>query len=312
MTTGSEENPSSRGAKQKREFWGPNTAHAAQGQSHTKAVPSGHMIVAEVWRGDIRECVHVAHVVETDHRGQVIRAWGDADFVTSLRSSAKPVQAIPIMAELPDDELAICCASHPGQTDHVDLVLKVLNRSGARESDLVCGPVTHGCSGNHAGLMLAATKVTGSFRGYQLPTHPIQKELRVLIETLSQSHRMYDGPDGCGIPTYGLTLTEMARLFAALPAGILRVMIDNPTLIGAQDWIDVRVMKATRRIVAKTGAEGLLCLALDGRGIAIKVADGSTRPLSHITLHVLYEAGWISEEERNQLCLPGDIRITEG
>src|SRR5205814_9593132 len=61
-------------------------------------------------------------------------------------------------------------------------------------------------------------------------------------------------------------------------------------LVGSPDGIDVRLMKATEgRILAKTGADGLLCLSLlqERQGLAIKVLDGGVRALAPATLHIL-------------------------
>ena len=70
------------------------------------------------------------------------------------------------------------------------------------------------------------------------------------------------------------------------------------------DWIDVRLMKATGgRILAKTGADGLLCLSLIGRnrGLAIKVLDGGTRALGPATVEILRRIGWLSDDEPQTL-----------
>lgn len=277
-------------------------------------------IVAEVWRGPIRESLHYGFYTEVDDAGLLRAGVGDPDFVTTLRSSAKPLQAVPLLTlpnasdvDLTDEELAICCASHPGQPRHAALAASVLALSGYLPDHLVCGPpehapspLKHGCSGNHAAILLAARLMNVPLEGYERPDHPAEAFIYRTIAEMAGAEAMPVATDGCGVLTFGLRLREMARAFAALtrPGApwerIPRVMGAHPDLIGAENWIDVRLMQVTQgRLIAKTGAEGLLCLGLtgQGRGMAVKILDGSPRPLGLVTLEALERSGWITPEE---------------
>jgi L-asparaginase II len=274
------------------------------------------MFIAEVWRGDIRESLHACVVVEVDERGALLSAWGDPEFITTFRSSAKPLQAIPLVTlpnseqlDLTDEELAICCSSHPGLPRHTALAASVLALSGYIPDHLVCGPagnppvpLKHGCSGNHAGILAVAHLLGAPLQGYEKPDHPAQLLIRKMIALMASSTDMRIATDSCGIPTYGLRLREMAAAYASLcQAGahwerIPQIMGKHPELIGPKERIDVRLMQASQgRIIAKTGAEGLLCLGLrdQGRGMAIKVLDGNPRPLGPVTWEALRRTGWM-------------------
>jgi L-asparaginase II len=51
-----------------------------------------------------------------------------------------------------------------------------------------------------------------------------------------------------------------------------------PELVAFQGAIDTELMRAVPGLVAKIGAEGVLAVGLaDGRGLALKVRDGSLR-----------------------------------
>jgi len=286
-------------------------------------------VAAEVWRGEILESVHRASAAEADASGAVLWALGFPDMMAAFRSAAKPLQAIPL-ATLPgardlgltEEEMAICCASHPGEPRHAALAASVLALSGCPPDDLVCGPagnppspLRHGCSGNHAGLLVAARLLGASLAGYEQPGHPVQVRVRALIQELAGARELREAVDGCGIPTWGLTLAQMARAFAALTAPeapwarIPRAMALHPELVGPRDRADVRVMQATGgRVAAKTGAEGLLCLGLmqEGRGMAVKVEDGSPRPLPALAAALLARSGWIGTEEAERIAAPDD------
>lgn len=278
------------------------------------------MFIAEVWRGKIRESLHQSAVVEVGLEGTLLSSWGDPDFVTTLRSAAKPLQVLPLVTlpnsgelGLTDEELAICCASHPGLPRHTALSASVLALSGYIPDALVCGPagdppatLKHGCSGNHAAILAIARLLGAPLAGYEKPDHPAQQLIRKIIALMASSTDMQIAVDGCGIPTFGLRLREMAAAYASLcQAGahwerVPRVMGGHPELIGPEERIDVRLMQVTGgRIIAKTGAEGLLCLGLraQGRGMAVKILDGNPRALGPVTITALERIGWLTPEE---------------
>lgn len=238
------------------------------------------------------ESRHLVHAVVV-RDGEVAEAWGDPGVVSFVRSAAKPLQALPLVPfELPDDELAIACASHEALPEQLVAVRALLARAGAATEDLECGAehgskLRHNCSGKHAGFLFLAHRRGWSSEGYRLPEHPVQQNVRELV-----SAAVGKGPadldtavDGCGVPTFALSLVEMARVFDALvrgePAGadaVVRAMTAHPQLIGGPGAVDTLVMRALPGSVAKRGAEGVLCVGLaDGAGIALKVDDGANR-----------------------------------
>ena len=102
---------------------------------------------AEVWRGPILESVHVGHAVICDDTGQIVEAWGNPEQVILPRSSAKMIQALPLInsgaAEekgLGTEHLALACASHNGAAIHTDRVNAWLADLGLTDDDFRCGP----------------------------------------------------------------------------------------------------------------------------------------------------------------------------
>jgi L-asparaginase II len=238
------------------------------------------------------ESRHVVHVVAV-RDGAVVDSAGDAELVTFLRSSAKPFQALPLALEepdLPDEELAIACASHDGAPEHLAAVRALLARAGCTEDDLECGPergarVNHNCSGKHAGMLLRVKRHGWPLPGYSALDHPLQQELRGLVAAALGVDDPPTAVDGCGVPTFAAPLSAMARAFSRLGSGelpgaerITGVMRANPVLIGGETAADTRLMLALHDSIAKRGAEGLLCALLpDGTGVAAKVEDGANR-----------------------------------
>ena len=127
-------------------------------------------ISVAVRRGPFVESVHLVHAVAVQD-GAVVAEAGDTAFLTSLRSSAKPFQALPLVRardDLEETEIAIASASHRAEPEQIDAVRRLLARAPATEDDLEVGlqerrppqAIYHNCSGKHAG-MLAACRARG-------------------------------------------------------------------------------------------------------------------------------------------------------
>lgn len=257
-------------------------------------------------------------MVESVHRVHVATAAGAErgdDLVCFLRSAAKPVQAIPLVeayGDLADAEIAIACSSHQAEPAQLDAVRLLLARAGATVDDLENGPqegrpegkLGHNCSGKHAG-MLAACRANGwPFPGYRLPGHPLQRRIAGLVGASETA------VDGCGLPTYAMPLSAMAALLERVPDRIAAAMLARPDLVGGRGIEDTALMLCVQGLLAKRGAEGLLCLVEPGgRGYAFKVEDGNARAILPAAGAVLGIPELAAVELRNSLGEPiGELR----
>jgi len=248
-------------------------------------------IVVEVHRNGVVEAVHRLHAVAV-RDGQIVAASGDPQLTCYMRSSSKPLQALPLVRardDLPEDELAIACASHHDTPDQVAAVRKLLARAKATEDDLELGPqegrppqkIHHNCSGKHAGMLALCAARGWETKGYHLPEHPVQRACHEAHAEAAQVEPEEAASDGCGVVTFALPLERMAHAYSrleSLPGGerIAAAMRARPDLVGGPDGADYLLMRAATGWFAKGGAEGLLCAAgPDGTGIALKAEDGS-------------------------------------
>lgn len=252
-----------------------------------------------VRRGPFVESVHRVHAVAVQD-GRIVEAAGDPRLVCSLRSSAKPFQALSLArarADLDDADLAIASASHRAEPEQLDAARRLLAKAPAGESDLVCGHdprnggsgLLHNCSGKHAG-MLAACRARGwATDGYHLAGHPLQAEIEAEVAAAAElrTDELATAVDGCGVVCFALPLERAARMFARLEerdggARVAAAMRARPDLVGGRDADDTLLMRAQPGWVAKRGAEALFCAAgPEGLGVALKVEDGgyrATRP----------------------------------
>src|SRR3954468_21746754 len=164
------------------------------------------MKLASVYRGAHLESEHHGSIAVVDARGRLLAFAGDPAFRTSLRSAAKPFQAIPLLEyggaeefELSGEEIALTCASHGGEPLHVSTAAAILRKGEFDESDLLCGahlpydekaaaelrasgeepsPLHNNCSGKHAGMLLATQVMDVPSSRYIDAEHPLQVLMR--------------------------------------------------------------------------------------------------------------------------------------
>jgi L-asparaginase II len=248
-----------------------------------------------VRRGDQPEATHFVHAVAV-RDGAIVAEAGDPHFVTFLRSSAKPFQALPLARaydDLDQRELAIASASHLGDRNQLDAVRMLLTRANAGEDDLECGPeghppsrLRHNCSGKHAGMLAVCHAHGWRTEGYRLSGHRMQREnLKDVAQAAGvEEDSIRTAVDGCGVGTFELPLERMAVMFAQFESSregkrIADAMRALPEYIRGPHATDTVLMQTLPGAVAKGGAEGLLCGVLpDGTGFALKTVDGAQRP----------------------------------
>jgi L-asparaginase II len=248
-----------------------------------------------VRRAGVVEARHRVHAVAVQG-GEVIAEAGDGSLACFMRSSSKPLQAIPLARAREDvdpRDLAIASASHLADPAQLDAVRALLAKAPATEDELECGPaghplrtVNHNCSGKHAG-MLALCRANGwRSEGYRLEGHRAQRAMHAVHAEAAEvaEDELDTGVDGCGVVTFSLPLERMAHAFVRLEqldggARVAEAMRAYPDLIRGPSATDTRLMKALPGWIAKGGAEGLLCAAGGGVGIALKSEDGNGRAL---------------------------------
>jgi L-asparaginase II len=289
-------------------------------------------VLVEVLRGALVESRHAGSVAVADADGATVLALGDVVSPVYPRSAVKAFQALPLIETgaadqfaFGDRELALACASHGGESDHVLGVERMLAQAGLSPSALQCGthwpmhqPSAHAlarigapsalhnnCSGKHAGFVCSACAMGVEHGGYLDAAHPVQREVKAALEALGGApipdrHRAVDG---CSVPTWAMPLKDLASAFArfATGAGMAPARAAAATrlraAVAAQPWYVAGTGRFCTevmghfgtRVFVKTGAEGVYCGALPelGLGIALKIDDGAGRAAEVATATVI-------------------------
>ncbi len=327
------------------------SANAPTGPGRQRGAPEAgaevNPLLVEVTRGNMVESRHRAAFAVVDTEGRAVRHGGALEQPVYPRSAIKPLQALALLEtgaaeayELGDAEIALSCASHSSERRHVETVERWLTRIGCGVGDLECGAhlpsnqeamtellasggaptaAHNNCSGKHAGFLTVARHLGVETAGYIKFEHPIQQRVLGILEQMTglDLGRAPRGIDGCGIPTLGIPLGNLALAMARLgdpsdqpetrqaaAARLRRAVAAEPFMVAGTGRFCTRVMALTgERALVKTGAEGVYCAALPelGLGVALKVDDGATRAAELIMGRLLVALGVLSETEAEEL-----------
>ena len=290
----------------------------------TPAVLDDAPVLAHAVRGGFVESVHRASVAVTAADGSVELELGSATDPVFPRSSNKPVQALAMVRhglDLAPHHLALVCASHSGEDFHLEAVREILAGAGLSVADLRNTPdypvdeqarlawvragsekqsLAQNCSGKHSG-MLATCVVNGwDHTAYLEVDHPLQRACDETLAELAGEPVAATAVDGCGAPVMAVSLAGLARAFgriASAPAGtdearVADAIRTSPEYLGGSRRDVTTFIQRTPGAIAKDGAEAVYAVGLaDGRGIALKVADGGQRARTVILAAVLRRLG---------------------
>lgn len=210
-------------------------------------------------------------------------------------------QVAVMLAKLGLTEAALQCgAPLPSDDDEMGKVL-----AGIRPSS----PLQCDCSGKHTGMLASSLHLGYPVDTYLEPSHPLQTLIKGILAEVCRVRpdAIVMATDGCSLPTFGASIRAFATAYATLaapeqaPAGAGRehanalnrlrsAMIAYPeNVAGEGEFVTDLMSLSGGAIAAKSGAEGLLCMAIPRQelGIAIRVADGSFRAHPVIALSVL-------------------------
>jgi L-asparaginase II len=280
-------------------------------------------VLLEVLRGGRVESRHRGAIAVVDADGRLVLALGSVERPVFPRSAVKALQALPLIESgaadrfgLTDSEIALACASHPGEPAHVAGVLSMLAKAGQGARRLECGshwplsetaaralaasdghptPLHNNCSGKHAGFVCLACARGHDPAGYSRPDHAAMHEVTAVLAAVT-GERLTSADcaiDGCSVPTYAIPLRSLALGMARFGSGngltperaeaaarLRRAVAAHPFMVGVAGRADtVLTALLGARVYLKGGAEGVHCMALPelGLGVAIKCDDGAGR-----------------------------------
>ncbi|MGN6752588.1 MAG: asparaginase [Intrasporangium sp.] len=285
-------------------------------------------VVAHVVRNGFVESVHHGTAVVTGPDGEVLLEVGDSSGPVLPRSSSKPIQAVAMVRSgLATDGrlLALGCSSHSGEDFHLAGAREILGGAGLTEMDLQNTPdypldekariawvaaghpkqsIAQNCSGKHSSMLATCVAAGWDTATYRDPEHPLQQAITQAVLDLTGGPVSAVAIDGCGAPIHAVPLVGLARAFGRIAgatdgpeAKVARAICEYPEYLGGTDRDVTKLIAGVPGLVAKDGAESVYAVGLaDGRGVAVKIADGGARARGPLLAAVLRRIGVDQEE----------------
>jgi L-asparaginase II len=300
----------------------------------------------QLTRGGLQENLHLGAIAVVNTRGQLLASAGDPHWLTFTRSTLKALQALPFLEGggpahfgFTRPEVALLCASHNGESMHVDAANAMLAKAGQTYKTLRCGchvpmyltsadksapegavftEAHNNCSGKHAGFVAHCVQHGMPLDDYTAPDHPLQQAIRrdVARAAAMEVQDLKMGIDGCSAPNYAMPLSKLATSYARLASGardsefgasfalLSEAMTAHPDMVGGTGRNDLDFMLAGRGDwVSKVGADGVQVVGSKTRGeaFAIKIIDGNKPALFAASVEVMEQLGWLDDAQRESL-----------
>ncbi|MBQ6516305.1 asparaginase [bacterium] len=247
-----------------------------------------------------------------------------------LRSCAKPLQSVLLIIynainkyNFTPEEIALCCASHTGDEEHLNVANSILKKTGLNINNIKCGihpplsekmrkkledmhqepTVLHNnCSGKHL-MFLSITKLNNwDLNTYDELTHPVQQETANLINQLCETDvKNYPiTADGCGVPIFSMPLKNIVTGYINLFTNpkyeqIKNAILKFPKLAGGENRLDTIVIEnGNNNLIAKVGAGGLCAVVnlKEKDAFIVKINDCSENARKIVVYETLKRLGW--------------------
>ncbi|MDQ1588710.1 MAG: hypothetical protein QOJ77_1875 [Microbacteriaceae bacterium] len=306
--------------------------------------------LAVVERSGFIESRHVGSAIVLNPEGAVVRSLGNPAAPIFPRSSMKPFQALAVLGAgvaLSGPSAVLATASHAATPAHISVVRGLLAQADLPEAALLCPsdwpldsgarddlirsgiakqPLYMNCSGKHASMLLACVQNGWATESYLDPQHPLQVQIRDVVERLTGEKVTATGVDGCGAPVHAMSLSALARGIHRIAtasenspfalyrnaAVLKRAVLENGWAIDGPGRANTVVIERLG-VFAKGGAEGVMIMAApDGTTVALKVLDGSLRAATIVALALLADAGAIDHADVDAVRPDLDLAIHGG
>ncbi len=313
-------------------------------------------ITTYVTRGKIIESVHESKCIVKDYNYKTIFSTSNEGDLVYPRSAIKIFQAIPFINskaykkfKLSEKQIAISCASHYGEPEHLKVLNDWLIKIKIGKKILKCGihnplnikssnklllkgnrphQLHNNCAGKHLGMLSGCIMNKMNLKDYVNFNHPYQKLIRESLEFFTECKikNIQVGVDGCSAPQYAFPLNNISISMINLIKHfnetlqyseevrmLLNAVAKYPHLTGSRIKYDSHLMKITKgKMFSKWGAEGVLLFAHKEKKIggAIKVKDGNERALPSVANEVFKKLSLLDKNESQELSIWSHQKLT--
>ena len=299
--------------------------------------PKYAKLIEYIRNGQVQQ-EHYGIIIRMNKQGIINKIGEDGGYKFYHRSCMKPLQISPIIDlgidkkyNLTLEEIAVCSASHTGELIHQEKILSVLKKLGFCEKDLLCHEETplsenekirlikenikpsklhNNCSGKHSAMLAICRELNFNTSNYKDLSNPLSDFIINIVCELCEvkKEQTIISKDGCGLPVIATPLFNLGLGFLNLFLNkkyekIKLAFLNYPYLIGGKGRLDSEIISESKNLIAKVGAAGLCVIVNTEKeeAIVVKIADANMEARAHSVINSLSQAGWISEENLNNL-----------
>jgi len=246
------------------------------------------------------------------------------------RSSVKPMQVIPLLLEASSQnieftskEIALFASSHSGQVEHIELLKEIALKYQVNLDNIICGPqrpfhdetadnllisgekytkLHNNCSGKHLSMLIFSKLLSVDSNNYHELTHITQEITKKYFIEIFENDDIGFGIDGCGLPAINLKITNFLNSIYFMQKSrsaeswnkVFKAYRTYPEIIGGENRTDTNIIiNSKRKLLAKSGAEGVLFVTDNNESYVFNCTDGSKRGVDLAASHFLYSNDWI-------------------
>jgi L-asparaginase II len=299
-------------------------------------------LITTKYRGKVAENCHVANAVAVDSNDEILFSSGEENYPAFMNQLADPIRTITLLEEkvdkeyeLTDEELALLTSMHRGEDQFTKKIAAVLNKMELGTEDLLC-PETkpeddssyerliiqgkrptqlhNPSSGVHTGMLAFEKKLEGSTGSYNSFNHPIQTKYLETMKKYADTDEIYREVDDSGIPTFSLTLKEIAKTYCKLIKRddeylkrVADIMIKNNENVYSSINFNYNFIEAMNGDgIARSNKNGIQTIGLKTSsdkfvGVTVKVLSGDNQAASSMALEILKHLKMIDEAKINKL-----------
>ena len=300
-------------------------------------------ITTYITRGKLIESIHKAKCIIKNYNYETIFSTNNDEDLVYPRSAIKIFQAIPFIKSkahkkynLSQKQIAIACASHCGETEHIKVLYEWIEKIQIKRKILKCGvhnpldlkssnkllligkkpnELHNNCAGKHLAMISGCLAKNLNINSYTLMEHPYQKNIRKYLEYFTEIklNKIQKGIDGCSAPQYAFPLKNLSIALINLIkhykeekiySNEIKILFESiakyPHLTGSKNIYSSQLMLATNgKVFSKGGAEGVLLFVHKEKKIGgvIKVIDGNERALPSIANEIFKKLNILNKKE---------------
>ena len=161
------------------------------------------------------------------------------------------------------------------------------------------------CSGKHLSMLIFSKLLSVDSSNYYDLIHKTQEITKQYFIEIFENEDIGFGIDGCGLPAINLNVTNFLNSIKFMQKTrsaeswnkVFQAYLAHPEIIGGENRTDTNIIiNSERKLLAKSGAEGVLFVTDNSESFIFNCTDGSKRGVDLAASYFLYSNGWINKK----------------